>query len=132
MTAKVAQRSSRWLVLLFVAIGIALIPWAAAVGIALPSEHVARHWDVAWTGFDLVLAASLLATALSAARRPEWLQRSAAVSGTLLLCDAWFDTLTASTETELWIAGLLAVGEVTLAALCFALAMQASRPLRDR
>lgn len=132
MTAPVVQRPSRWLVALFVGIGVALIPWTAAIGVALPSEHVARHWDVAWTGFDLVLAASLLATALAAARRHEWLQRSAAVSGTLLLCDAWFDTLTASTETELWIAALLAVGEVSLAALCFALATKASRPLRDR
>ncbi len=132
MPANVSQRPSRWLVGLLVGVGIALVPWAAAIGIALPSEHVARHWDVAWTGFDLALATSLLATALAAVRRPAWIQRTAAVSGTLLLCDAWFDTLTASTGVEIWIAAMLAVGEVTLAALCFALATISPRPLRHR
>lgn len=126
------MRSSSPLVVLFAAAGLALIPWTAAVGLVLPSEHVARHWDVVWTGFDVALTASLLTTAWCAARRRDWLQGAACVSGTLLLCDAWFDILTASTEADVWTAGLLALGEVPLAVLCFWLATRATRPLRDR
>ena len=42
---------------------VVLIPWAIALGQMLPSRHVANHWDAAWTGFDVILAFSLLATA---------------------------------------------------------------------
>jgi hypothetical protein len=122
MLAKAELRSPRWIAALLAGAGLVLIPWTAAVGIVLPAEHVARHWDVAWTGFDVALTVSLLATAVAARRRSTWLQRIAAVSGTLLLCDAWFDTLTASTPDEMWLAVLLAAAEVSLAAVCFALA----------
>jgi hypothetical protein len=125
------RRTPLWVVALLAAVGLALIPWTAALGVALPSDHVARHWDIAWTGFDVLLTAALLTTAVAARRRKPWLQGIAAVSGTLLVCDAWFDTLTASTPDELWVALLLAAGEVSLAALCFALATDATRRLRN-
>jgi hypothetical protein len=100
-----------------------MIPWAIALGQMLPSRHVADHWDAAWTGFDVVLALMLLGTAYASLRRRDLVRGLAAVSGTLLLCDAWFDTLTASTGTDLEIAILLAVfGEVPLAIICFLLA----------
>jgi hypothetical protein len=129
--ANAESRSPRWLVAVFTTAGLLLIPWTAAVGIVLPAEHVAQHWDIAWTGFDVMLTASLLATGFAVARRTVWLQGIAAVSGALLLCDAWFDTLTASPD-EVWIAALLAAGEVSLALLCFALATNATRRLRNR
>jgi hypothetical protein len=45
------------------------------------------------------------------------------VSATLLLCDAWFDVLTASTGGDLEVAILLAaLGELPLALVCFLLA----------
>jgi hypothetical protein len=100
-----------------------LIPWAIALGQMLPSRHVADHWDAAWTGFDVILALSLLATAYASLRRHHLARGLAAVSGTLLLCDAWFDILTASSGTDLEIAILLAVfGELPLAVVCFLLA----------
>jgi hypothetical protein len=107
-----------------------IIPWAVALGQMLPSRHVADHWDAAWTGFDVVLAASLLATAWASLRRRDLVRGLAAVSGTLLLCDAWFDTLTASTGTDLEVAILLALfGEIPLALVCFLLAFGTSGAL---
>ena len=102
---------------------VVLIPWAIALGQMLPSRHVADHWDAAWTGFDVILALSLLSTAYAWFRRRDVVRGLAAVSGTLLLCDAWFDVLTSSTGTDLEIAILLAVlGEIPLAIVCFLLA----------
>ena len=112
-----------WAGALLFAAAVLLIPWAIALGQMLPSRHVADHWDAAWTGFDVVLALSLLATAWATARRRDLVRTLAAVSGTLLLCDAWFDTLTSSPGTDLEVAILLAVlGEVPLAIVCFLLA----------
>jgi hypothetical protein len=104
-------------------VALALVPWTAVLAVMLPERHVARHWDVAWAGFDLALSVSLLATGLAALRGREWLGIAATASGTLLLCDAWFDTLTASTGAQLTAALLLAgLVEVPLAVLCFLLA----------
>jgi hypothetical protein len=77
-----------------------------------------------------VLAGSLLATAWASLRRRDLVRGLAAVSGTLLLCDAWFDTLTASTGTDLEVAILLALfGEIPLALVCFLLAFGTSGAL---
>jgi hypothetical protein len=112
-----------WPGALLFAAAVLLIPWAIALGQMLPSRHVADHWDAAWTGFDVVLALSLLATAYATVRRHDLVRTLAAISGTLLLCDAWFDTLTSSPGTDLEVAILLAVlGEVPLAIICFLLA----------
>lgn len=116
--------SRNWPAAILAAAAVVLIPWAIALGQMLPSRHVADHWDAAWTGFDIILALALLATAWSFVRRRDLSRGLAAVSGTLLLCDAWFDVLTASSGTDLEIAILLAVlGEVPLAAVCFLLAI---------
>jgi hypothetical protein len=112
-----------WPAALLAVAALVLIPWAIALGQMLPSKHVADHWDAAWTGFDVILAVSLLATAFASLRRRDLVRGLAAVSGTLLLCDAWFDVLTASGGTDLEVAVLLAVfGELPLAVVCFLLA----------
>lgn len=110
-------------------VAVALVPWAAVLGVILPAKHVAENWDVAWTGFDIALSVSLLTTALGALREQDWLPIAATASGTLLLCDAWFDTLTASGRAGLGLALVLAaLVEIPLAALCFLLAVQARAP----
>ena len=112
-----------WPAVVLAVAAVVLIPWAIALGQMLPSRHVANHWDAAWTGFDVILAFSLLATAWAAFRRQELVRSLAAVSGTLLVCDAWFDVLTSSPGTDLEVAILLAVlGELPLAVICFLMA----------
>ena len=61
--------SRNWPAAILAVAAIVLIPWAIALGQMLPSRHVADHWDAAWTGFDVILAVSLLATAWSFVRR---------------------------------------------------------------
>jgi hypothetical protein len=108
---------------LFAVLGLGLLPWTLWLGLSLPSRKVAEHWDLAWVGFDLVLAASLLATAAALVRRSPLLEAFAAATGALLVADAWFDIVTASTVRERWFAvGLALVGELPLALLCFVLA----------
>ena len=113
----------RWATGLFGVLGLGLLPWTLWLGLSLPSRKVAEHWDLAWVGFDLVLAASLLATAHSLLRASPFLRSFAAATGALLLADAWFDVVTASTSRERWFAvGLAVVGELPLAAVCVVLA----------
>ena len=57
-------------------------------------------------------------------RRSPYAEVAAAVSGTLLVCDAWFDLLTSRTTSELVQAALeAALVELPLAALCFWMAI---------
>ncbi len=80
-----------------------------------------------------------MATALGAFRRSGWLAIAATATGTLFLCDAWFDVLTSTGSHEASVAVLQAlVGELPLAALCFWIAWNVERArewsavLRDR
>lgn len=123
----------RWIAGVLGAPAVALVPWTAALGFELPSRHVSRHWDLAWVGFDVVLAATLLSAAFAALRVSRWLEPIASVAGTLLLCDAWFDVLTASTATERTVAIALALAaEVPLAVLCLAISLGRLRIVKSR
>ena len=86
----------RWVPPLLALTALLLVPWTICLATTLPSHEVAEHWDVAWAGFDVMLAAALLATALSAWHGGRFLQACAACAGTLLVVDAWFDLLTSS------------------------------------
>ena len=109
--------------MLLAILGISLLPWTLWLGLSLPSRKVAEHWDLAWVGFDLVLAGALLATSIALLRRSAAVQGFAAATAALLLADAWFDVITASTVKERWFAiGLALVAELPLAALCLVLA----------
>lgn len=120
-----AARSSLppWIVVVFGGVALLLLPWAAMLNVVLPDRHVARHWSITWTGFDLALAVGLLSVALAAYRGSPWLPRLAMMAGTLLVCDAWFDLLTAGDGTDLTLAvGGALVAELPLAAICLAIA----------
>ena len=109
-----------WLALALVVLAVFLVPWAFWLSRTLPATHTARHWDLAWAGFDAALAFGLASTALSAIRHSPWLVAAASATGTLLVVDAWFDVLTARRGGELGVAAAEAVlGELPLAALSF-------------
>ncbi len=116
-----------WLVLLLGAVVVALFPWTAYLGTTLPERHLARHWDLAWVGFDLFLAVVLALTVLALAAGSPLLPLLAAVGGTALLCDAWFDVMTSHPGREQTLALLEAcVVELPLAALCFWISFSAA------
>jgi hypothetical protein len=109
-----------WIAPAFALCALVLLPWATFLVFTLPPNYTANHWRVAWGGFDLGLGTAMVATAIAVARRSPFAEVAAAVTGTLLLCDAWFDVLTASTTSEFVQAGLEALLiELPLAALCF-------------
>jgi len=107
-----------------------LVPVVVLLVIVLPSTHRSAHWDIAWAGFDVILALLLLAVAVTAWRRSPWLEGAATAAAALLFIDAWFDVLTSSTQTELVLALAEAVlAELPLALLCLLLARSAERQL---
>ena len=109
----------RWVVLVLGLVAVFLIPWTLYLTFTLPSRHVTLHYDVGWVGFDIALAVSFAATAWAAFRGSQWLVPLAAVTGTMLLCDAWFDIVTSRPGGEMWEAVAEAVlVELPLAALC--------------
>jgi len=104
------------------------VPWTLWLTFTLPSRHVSDHYDLAWVGFDVALAGAFAASAWAAATRSRWLAVFAAVTGTMLVCDAWFDIVTSHGGGELAEAVLEAVfGELPLALLCGYIAFDVER-----
>lgn len=117
-----------WIAPAFVFCGLLLLPWAFFLIITLPPNYTANHWRFAWGGFDIALALALSATAVAVARRSPFAEVGAAITGTLLICDAWFDVVTSRTSGELLSAGLEAgLVELPLAILCFWMAFNLAR-----
>jgi hypothetical protein len=83
------------------AIAVVLVAWTAYLSATLPTRHVTTHWTLAWVGFDVALALAAAATAVAVASRSPWLPLVAAIAGTLLVCDAWFDVVTAHGSDEI-------------------------------
>lgn len=117
-----------WVVLVYGAIGLGLLPWAVWLSASLRPEHLSARWDVAWSGFDVGLAICFCGTAFAAYRRSPWVGALAAATGTLLLTDAWFDVMLESHGSELQVAIFEAVVfEIPVAALCFWIAHRTER-----
>ena len=101
------------------AMAVLLVPWTLWLTFTLPTRHLTHHYRGAWVGFDIFLAIAFGGTAVAALRASEWLQPLAAITGTMLLCDAWFDVVTSATGDELDRAVVEALfAELPLAALC--------------
>jgi hypothetical protein len=115
----------RWLVppwvapaLLFCAL--VLIPWIALLFATLPRHYVANHWPIAWGGFDVGLGLALATTGVLVARRSPYAEVTATVTGTLLICDAWFDVLTSRGTSDVAQAvASAALVELPIAGICF-------------
>jgi hypothetical protein len=110
-------------VLLMAVAGAALMPWIALLATSLPMRHAAHHWRITWVGFDIALAGLFLAAALAGRRRSAAFPDLLIAAGVVLVCDAWFDVITASTTHELMVSGAEALSaELPIALTCFALA----------
>jgi hypothetical protein len=108
------RRIREWLAL---CAAIALIPWTVYLGLSLPQSYSAQHWQLTWVGFDVLLLAFMIATAVLGFTNHRLLTLFAFTTGVLLLCDAWFDVLTAR-RGDFALSVLIAVlGELPLAAV---------------
>lgn len=121
----------QWVIALFGAAGVGMLPWTVWLASSLQPHHLAVRWDIAWSGFDTGLALLFLATAVAAYKRSPWVGALSAALGMMLLTDAWFDIILESHADELRFSILLAVfAEVPAAGFCFWLAVRTERFLR--
>jgi len=79
-----------------------LIPWLVFMAITLPATYVAHNWPATWVGFDTILIGFMAATAVLGLLRRQLLVLTAFTTGVLLICDAWFDVMTAGPDT-MWL-----------------------------
>jgi hypothetical protein len=113
----IARRMRRTRLTLMVGGAVVLIPWIVHLGFTLRANYVAHNWPATWIGFDCLLAAFMVATAV-----PGWLRRQLVVlpaftTGVLLMCDAWFDIVTAA-PSQIWVSVLTAaLGNLPLAVI---------------
>jgi hypothetical protein len=86
----------------------AMVPWLGYLSVTLPANYVAHNWPVTWIGFDILLVAFMLATATLGYLRRQLLLPAAFTTGVLLICDAWFDLMTAGPK-DLWLSMITAL-----------------------
>jgi hypothetical protein len=105
-----------------------MVPWIIYLANVLPDHHPAKAWAAAWIGFDTLLVFGLLLTTWAAWRRRQVVVMACIFTGTLLICDAWFDiALDWGTRDET--ASILAAvfGEIPLALYLFHTALRILR-----
>lgn len=124
VAGKGARRMSRAGMLL-VGCGVVLVPWLVVLAVTVPATFTAGHWAVAWVGLDSMEAVGLVVTGLLTLRRDPRSALTAAVTGTLLVVDAWFDILTSASNGRLLVALAMAVCvELPLGVLCAHIALR--------
>jgi hypothetical protein len=85
------RRRRRFGLMFITACCVALACWIAILLLTLPGRYTSSYWQAAWVGLDIAELAGFAATAWAA-----WHQRQVVIffmiiTGTLLVCDAWFD-----------------------------------------
>jgi hypothetical protein len=86
----------------------AMVPWLGYLSVTLPANYVAHNWPVTWIGFDILLVFFMLTTAVLGYLRRQLLVPAAFTTGVLLICDAWFDLMTAGPK-DLWLSVITAL-----------------------
>jgi hypothetical protein len=102
-------RIRRFRLSLMIGSSIAMIPWLVYLYVTLPDRYEAHNWTVTWVGFDILLVGFMLATAVLGYLRRQLLMLAAFTTGVLLICDAWFDLMTAGPDDR-WLSLVTAVG----------------------
>ena len=98
--APVVTRMRRLRLALMVGAAIGLIPWIVFLVATLPANYVAL-------GFDVLLVASMVTTAVLVFLRRQLVLLTAFTTGVLLISDALFDVMTAGPH-DLWVSALMA------------------------
>jgi hypothetical protein len=90
------------------------------------------HDRAAWVGFDFGLVVMLALTAVLAWQGRSKVVLAATATATMLVVDAWFDTLTSRDGTERTVAMAFSVVELALAGVCLWFAVHTVNVLRSR
>ena len=91
LTDPLRLRRRRFGLLFMVACCIGLAAWIAILLVTLPMRYVSHDWRGVWVGLDIAELAGFAATAWAAWNQRQVLIVLMNVTGTLLVCDAWFD-----------------------------------------
>jgi hypothetical protein len=127
MDPRVRRRRQLGLMLMAVCC-IGLAGWIAVLILTLPARYTSHDWRVVWVGLDIAELLGFAATAWAA-----WHQRQVVIfcmiiTGTLLVCDAWFDLALDYGSSGFTASVLSAVfAEFPLAFIMFAAAMRLVR-----
>lgn len=126
------RRTRELRILLLVGSAAVLVPWIAYLAVTLPPQYVAHNWDVTWVGFDVLLLAMMVATAVLGYLRRQMLVLTAFATGVLLVCDAWFDVMTAHGDEQVWSVVSALLVELPLAAILITGSLQILRLVAAR
>ena len=117
MKSRTAQLIGRTFLRALVIGAILETAWTIYIGMILPRQYSADHWDLAWVGLNIAQVSMLFACTWAAWRQRAIFALFATSFATLLIVDAWFDVTTARrgnmTESIL----LAAIVEIPLALL---------------
>jgi hypothetical protein len=123
-----SHRRRRLSLLVFMGGCVVLAVWIALLMVTLPKNYHSHHWRGAWVGFDFALLGAFAATAWASWRERQVLIILLTITGTLLLCDAWFDLLLDLGTHEIWTSVFsAAVAEIPLATMMFIAARRLMR-----
>ena len=70
---------------------VALAGWIAILLLTLPDRYIAGNWRAVWVGLDIAELLGFAAVAWAAWRQRQVVIFFMIITGTLLVCDAWFD-----------------------------------------
>ncbi|OBH10531.1 MULTISPECIES: hypothetical protein [unclassified Mycobacterium] len=109
-----------------------MIPWLGYLSTTLPENYVVHNWPLTWMGYDVLLMVFMAATAVLGYLRRQVLIPAAFTTGVLLICDAWFDLMTAGPR-DVWLSVATAVlVELPLAAFMIFSALRLMRLTMER
>jgi hypothetical protein len=122
------RRRLRFGLLLLTGCCIALAGWIAILILTLPGHYTSADWQTVWVGLDVAELAGFAATGWAAWHQRQIVTFFMIITGTLLVCDAWFDVALSygSNEFTTSIISALLV-ELPLAFLLFASARRLVR-----
>ena len=112
------SRLVRWVGPMFALFSVVMVPWIAYIAVSLPSRQLSPNYDLAWAGFDVLLAAGLAGSAYFALRRSRYLSAASAATAALLVVDAWFDCMTTPGGDRWQSIAFCFLVELPLAAVC--------------
>ncbi len=112
------SRLIRWVGPMFALFSVVMVPWIVYIALSLPSRQLSPNYDLAWAGFDVLLAAGLASSAYFALRRSRYLSAAAAATAALLVVDAWFDCMTTPGSDRWQSIAFCFLVELPLAAVC--------------
>jgi len=85
------RRRRRFALLFMMACCAVLVAWIAILILTLPGHYTSDDWRTVWVGLDIAELAGFAATGWAAWHQRQIVIFLMVITGTLLVCDAWFD-----------------------------------------